>query len=416
MISNSISLKNKDILNVDEFLDSCQFISNLDLKHILNLDFELDFYYKSDKVCPIIELAKPEDAKEIVDIFNEIYRGTYPYKEMEDPNTIREMIIQQNCHWFLFKLLSNEIVGCFGADLEFNEKKAFLHGFIIKKQYQKTIDVFKAFIGCITYLWKKYKDKIYLWYGEMRTNEAISQFFTSLIGMKPIAFFPNKDIFFNKKESDILHIIFNKEVLKKYRSDDKPRIIRQVLNCYNYTNKRYQLGLPTIENPTINLNQEKVKCIKTLVERITKKDKFDYQNIRFFIKNTNSYFKLFLNPYSRNIEKIEYNVVELEELYVFIEKLKELIKDRDINYCECFVSSYEPTHQKIFNNAGFQPRGYIPSWKYNIETKKSEDRIVFNYYKGEIDNHIKLISESKELLDILNFFSEKLIDKPPKLV
>lgn len=406
MTLNSISLKKKEIINVDEFLDKFQYLSNLDLKNILNLNFELDFYYKSEKICPIVELAKPEDSEEIANIFKEIYRGTYPYKQLEDVNSIKDMIIYPNYDWFIFKSPVNEIIGCFGADLEFNEKRAFLHGFMIKKKYHKTIDVFKAFIGCITYLWKKYKDKIFLWYGEMRTNEAISQFFTSLIGMKPIAFLPNKDTFFNKIESDIFHVIYSKAALNDYRFEEKPKIIRQVLNCYNYTNKRYRLGLPIVENPKITLDQEKIKSIKTLVSKKIKEEKFGIQKIKFSIKNTSSYFKFILNTYSKNIEKIEYNIINLEELYVFIEKLQEIIKEMDINYTECFVSSYKPKHQKIFYNTGFRPRGYIPSWNYNKEIEKFEDQIVFNYFKGNIDKNIKIIPETNELLEILNLSIE----------
>ncbi|MFX1266467.1 MAG: hypothetical protein ACFFAK_00720, partial [Promethearchaeota archaeon] len=150
MVSNSISLKKKEIINVDEFLEKYQYLSNLDLKHILNLDFELDFYYKSEKICPIVKIAKPEDSEEIANIFKEIFRGTYPYKYLEDNKSIKDMIIHPNYEWFIFKSPANEIVGCFGADLELEEKRAFLHGFMIKRKYQKTIDVFKAFIGCIT--------------------------------------------------------------------------------------------------------------------------------------------------------------------------------------------------------------------------------------------------------------------------
>jgi len=401
LVSNSISLKKKEIINVDEFLEKYQYLSNLDLKNILNLDFELDFYYKSEKLCPIVELAKPEDSEEIANIFKEIYRGTYPYKHLEDAISIKDMIIRPNYEWFIFKSPAHEIVGCFGADLEFEEKRAFLHGFMIKKKYHKTVDIFKAFIGCITYLWKKYKDKIFLWYGEMRTNEAISQFFTSLIGMKPIAFLPNKDIFFNRVESDILHVIYSNAALNDFRFEEKPQIIRQVLNCYNYTNNRYQLGLPTVENPKITLDQGKINSIKKSVGKKIKEDKFGFRKIKFSIKNTNSYFKFIHNPYSKSIEKTHYSIIDLEELFVLIKKLQDIVKEMDINYTECFVSSYKPKHQKIFFNAGFRPRGYLPSWKYNYKMEKFEDQIVFNYFKGNIDKNMKIIPETNELLESL---------------
>lgn len=415
MVSNSISLKKKEIINVDEFLEKYQYLSNLDLKNILNLDFELDFYYKSKKICPIVKLAKPKDSEEIANIFKEIYRGTYPYKHLADSKSMKEMIIHPNYEWFIFKSPANEIVGCFGADLDFKEKRAFLHGFMIKKQYHKTIDIFKAFIGCITYLWRKYRDKIFLWYGEMRTNEAISQFFTSLIGMKPIAFLPNKDIFFNKVESDVFHVIYNKAVLKEYRFKEKPKIIRQILNCYSYSNNRYQLGVPIVENPSIRFDQRKLEGIQEKFDSEISEDKFGNQKIKFSIKNTESYFKFLLNPFSKNIEKIIYNIANLEELVIFLEKLKELVDQRNINYIECFISSYKPNHQKIFLDAGFKPRGYIPCWRYNKKENSFEDCVVFNLFKGIIDKGLKIIPETEEMLNNINIFENDSI-KESKII
>lgn len=411
MESKSLSQERKEIIDVDEFLDKYHYISSLDLKHILNLDFELDYYYKSEKICPIIELAKLEDAKEIAAIFKEIYRENYPYKEMEDVKSLQDMILHPNKHWFLFKLCSKEIVGCFGADLDLNEKKAFLHGFNIKRQYQKTIDIFKAFIACIIFLWREYKDKVFIWYGEMRTNEAISQFFTSLVGMKPIAFLPNKDIFSNNKvESDILHIIFNRDALNKLRFEGKPKVIRQVLNCYSYSNNRFPIGVPQVENPNILLNKDLMKKMKSLIDISTQEDSFGNQLIKIFIKDSNSYISFFLNPFSKNIEHIEYDIVNLEELAIFLEKLKEIIELKNINYAECYVSSYQPSEQKVFYEAGFRPRGYIPSWKYDAHNNKFLDSIMFNYFKGSIDKNIKLIPESNNLLSILNLPLNKEVD------
>ena len=267
MVSQSIVLNDKTILTVNEFLDlSLDFISS-DIQEILNLEFDLDYsflqnYLESDRICPIIQLASPEDAEEITNIFKEVYKNTYPYKKMENVQSVREMIEDPDYIWFLFRLSPEETIGCFATHLEFEQKRGFMHGYVIKKRYHAIIDIFKAFIGCAIYLWKTYIDKIILWYGEMRTNESTSQFFTSIIGLKPIAFFPNKDIFLNKVESDVLHVIYNKDVLKEYRSKENPKIIRQVLNCYQYANKRYHLGVPIIENPTIVLNSQKINEIK----------------------------------------------------------------------------------------------------------------------------------------------------------
>jgi len=109
---------------------------------------------------------------------------------------------------------------------------------------------------------------------------------------------------------------------------------------------------------------------------------------------------------SRNFEKTIYKINLLEELLAFIQELKELIQSIEINYFECFVSSYEPEHQKVFLDAGFKPRGYVPCWKFNKDKNFFEDQIIFNYFKGEIDKNIQLIPETKDLLQALKFFKE----------
>ena len=404
MISSKLILK--PIITINELLKLYEEDISPDFQKILSLDFNLKIRRTSQKINPIIQLAKPEDSKEITQIFREIYKGTYPYKQMTDDKEVKKMINDPNYKWFLFKEKSNEIVGCFGARMEFENKRGYLYGFNIKNKYQKIINSFKTFIGCIIFLWETYKNIILIWCGEMRTNEIASQFSTSVIGLKPIGFLPNKDIFFNQIESDILHVIYDEEVLNKYRRKKDLKIIRQILNCYAYSNKRYHLGTPIIKNPNIKLNPKKLNRIKEKIVKRREKDKLGNEAITLSIKNSNSYFKFIYNPLSKNFEKTIYKINLLEELFAFIQELKELIQNMEINYFECFVSSYEPEHQKVFLDAGFKPRGYIPCWKYNKDKNLFEDQIIFNYYKGKIDKNIKLIPETKDLLQALKFFKE----------
>ena len=406
MLSNMLTLK--PVLTTNDFLMCYDGDIDSNFQNFFDLDFELDIKYHSDRICPIIQLAKPENAQEIAQMFKEIYKGTYPYKKMEIAQEVEKMISEPNYQWFLFQL-ENKTVGCFGTSLEFEKKRGFQYGFVVKRDYHKVIDVFKAYLGCVMYLWNTYKNKIMIWYGEMRTNEATSQFFTSQIGLKPIAFFPNKDIFFNHVESDILQIVYDEDALYKFRVEEEPKIIRQVLKCYVYANKRYHLGTPIVENPNIEFNSFVQNEIKEKVIKISEKDRFNNEIITFSIKNSNSHFKFFYNPYSKNFEKTEYRVNSLDELFVFLQELKELIDKMDINYFECFVSAYDPTHQKVFFDTGFLPRGYVPCWYYDKEQNTFEDRIVFNYYKGDIDNNIKLIPESEELINKLKISVEKAI-------
>jgi hypothetical protein len=319
------------------------------------------------------------------------------------------MISNPNDQWLLFKIKPNKTVGCFGIHLENPQKKALLYGFIIKKEFQNIIDTIKTFTGCLLYFLKSYKNKILIWHAEVRTNDSTPQYVTSLCGLKPIAFFPNKDIFLNRVESEFLIITYDNRVLSQLRYKNEPRIIRQVLNCYSYTNKRYSLGLPIIENPDIQLNITYMRRIKKLIESKKEKDKIGNEFFVLSIKKSNSYLKFKHNPFSKNFEKMDYKINRLEELQLFIQEMQALMNKEKVRYAECFVSAYEPNHQKIFFDLGFKPRGYVPCWEYNKKKNVYEDRIVFNYYKGKISNDIKLISESKDLLKSLTITEDNVI-------
>ncbi len=419
MVSSSIILKNQTILSINQFLNLYNEINRPDLENILRLDFNLDYsvlerYIKSQRICPIIELAKPKDAQVISNIFKEIYKGTYPYKKMENTDSIGEMIKDPNYYWFLFKLDSGEVIGAFGSHLEFDQKRGFLYGFVIKEGYQKIIDIFKAFIGCAMFLWKKYQEQILIWYGEMRTNETSSQFFTSIVGMKPVAFYPNKDLFLNKEESDILQVIYDKEALTTLRKKEQPKIIRHALNSYSYVNKRFKLGLPLVVNPEVKIDTEKVSNIEDKIEMKIEEEEYGNKWITILNKSSQSFIKSLYNPYSKNLEKTQYHVECLEELHVFLKKVNSLIKEMNLNYFECFVSAYHAEHQKIFDSFGFKPRGYVPSWIYNANEKIFEDRIVFNYFKDKLDKNMRIIPEVEELLETLNIYKEDYLPKIEK--
>ncbi|MEJ2295743.1 MAG: hypothetical protein P8Y23_13390 [Candidatus Lokiarchaeota archaeon] len=281
---------------------------------------------------------------------------------------------------------------------------------MIKEGYHKLIDVFKAFLGCVIYLWKKHRKEILLWYGETITSHNTTQYFTNVIGMKPIAFFPNKDLFFNKKESDIFHVIYEQKILKSLRKKSQPILIRQVLNSYSYANNRYNLGLPLIKNPDIKLDLSLLKELKEKITFSTEELENNSMKVRFQILDSDSFFECVHNPYSKNLEKTSYKVNSIEELHVILNELLKLIKEWDLNYFECFVSAYKPEYQKIFYDFGFKPRGYVPSWKYNKSTHLFEDFIVFNFYKGEIDENIRIIPEVMNLLNVLNVFDQKYLE------
>ena len=387
--------------NTEQFLKPFESIVNPDIHEEMSLDFELSGRVHTHKISPILRLARPEDAEEITGIYKELYNGTYPYKEMEDVDEVRKMILDPNIQLIIYQDPSYNMVGCITFVLDFENKRGYIRGFMLKKKYQGYIDITKAMIGSMIGMVYKFRDIIYIWYVENRTAHAKSQYSMWVCGIAPIAFYPNKDIFLDKVESDLMQIFYDKRALTKFRTDKIPQFIPPVEKCFQYADARYKLGEYNIQNST-NLNDfsHASRLEKCLIKSITR-DKFGYETIRFTLPETDSYFEFLYTPQVKNFEKTKYRVANIEELTFFVKEFIKCGTELGIRYYEAFVSGYEPSHQKVFYNAGLCPRGYIPSWNYDINSGSFEDYILFNWCEGKINMDIKLIDEAKKLLGVL---------------
>ena len=385
----------------NDLIFSFEDMLSTDLEEGIKLDFDLKIRSQVVKKIPILQLAKPEEAKDIKEIFEDAYKNTYLYKDYVDEHAILKMINDPDFHWIVFKIDSGIIVGCYGFHLDYNNKSGTFHGFALKKKYQSHVDVLKIILGCTYATVNTYKDNILVWSCEVRTAHAISQYMCIISGLYPVAFFPNKDLFFNKVESCLMFIMYDEKIFQKFQSELIPNVVLEAANCYLYSKLKYKLGNVVFKNPKITLDLEEVNKIRKNIKMKTVPFNLTYEKITLFLENSDSNFEFQYAPHIFLCEKIKYNVNTLEELWAFIKEVKKLIKKLNIRYFECFISTREPEHQKLFCNAGFVPRGYIPCWKYRKKENYFEDQILFNYYKGKVEN-IQLIPESLKLLNALD--------------
>ena len=386
--------------SVDEFLSVFESVLTLDLENGMELDFTIDSNLGSDKISPTLFLAKPKDAFEIANICKEVYEGSYPYKEIEYPQEVKKMIESPEHHFILFKI-EKDIVGCFRCALDFEHHKGYTGGFMVRKEYQGIIDVTKAIIGSYVWMWSSYEDEILMWYCENRTAHAASQYITSVCGINTVAFFPNKDIFFDQVESDVMGVVFREKALKNYRESQTPQLIRNALDSFLHCDNIYRLGGFNLVCPDIQLNYAKIETLQKSFRKDVIKDKYGYQYIQFFIAETKSYFSFLHTPCIQNLEKTKYHVDSLEELFVYLEEFLKVIKENSIRYSEAFVSALKPEHQQLFYEFGFRVRGYVPCWSFKNKDKSFEDYVVFNYFEGEVPE-AALLPVGQDLVDMLS--------------
>ncbi|MFW9825145.1 MAG: DUF998 domain-containing protein, partial [Candidatus Thorarchaeota archaeon] len=216
-----------------------------------------------------------------------------------------------------------------------------------------------------------------------------------------VGFYPNKDVFLGRVESDLMQILYDERALRKYRSKDIPSLIPEIESCFRYSDLRYGLGVYQEENPIIYLNKREVTKIQNQLEKSIVQDKFGYEEITLTLKGSSSYFTFLYTPQVQNFEKTKYKVANLEELYVFIQEFLQCKTELNVRYCEVFLSAYNPDHQQIFYDAGFMPRGYIPSWNYSKSKQCFEDSVLFNLFEGDISKDIQLIEQGQEFLQTI---------------
>lgn len=399
-----------------QILRSFKNYENIDLDSGTYFDFtirERDGKVKK-KINPMIKRATPSDVDEIIFIYKDIYENTYPYKEMEDREHILEMLSSPDVEWLIFETKEKEIVGCYTFILDFESKLGYIRGFVIKKKFIGKLDIMKMAMGSCVAMYHKYNNRIFRWYGECRTAHSKSQYFCSAGGFKPIAFYPCKDVFYNKIESDLLIVSYDERALKEYRSIEIPFIIPEVQDQFLFSDKRYSLGECEINYLNLNLDPKKIKKLKKSVKVHISEDRFGYKDIKFTLEGSDSYFSFLYTPQVQNFEKTKYEINSLEELFVFGALFQEYRVKYNVRYLEVFVSAYTPTHQKVFLDLGLIPQGYIPSWKYNQSKGVFEDSILFNYTNATIDTSMDLLDEGMELLHTLKYEISKKGQKSGK--
>ena len=418
------------IVSLEELFPNCtqallkpfKNVMDSELKEQVHFDFEIA-EKKQHKINPILRMARPEDAQEIIGIYKELYDGTYPYKEMEDEAEVRKMIDDPNVQWVIYQDPKYNIAGCITFVLDFTNKRGYIRGFMLKKKFQGYIDITRAMVGSMLAMLHKYKDRIYTWYVENRTAHAKSQYSMWVCGIAPIGIYPNKDIFMGKVESDLMQILYDERALKKHRCTTTPHLISPIDVCFQYSSNRYNLGSYTRNDPKITLNKLILNRLGKKLEKKVVADRFGYEEITLSLKGTDSFFTFLYTPQVQNFEKTKYHVESLEELYVFTQAFLQCKEELNVRYCELFVSAYSPEHQQVFFDAGFRPRGYVPSWEYCKDNDCFKDAILFSLFEGEMNKDIQLIEQGKELVQIIGLaqFSEagKCIEvenpKPDKL-
>lgn len=420
MIIGKIRVINKSSLDltfqdtIDNFLNNNSYYENFNL----NEGFYLSEINERSEVNPYICFAKEDDVEQIAEIFKSEYQGTYPYKQLENPSAIKQMIENPDFYWIIFKVQKNKVIGCIGIHLELERKHGSIHGFVVKKSYQGIINMSEISRAIIFYMVKKYYKTILVWSCEVLSSNPKVQSICRICKFSPFAFLPKKDYFFHRQESEFIYILYDNEIFFKFRSKKDPRlpINPQLQRCYLTSLKMMGLS-PVLKEPGIRvpkLDQNKIDFLKNGIVKWVEYDEYNNKLVRFYFRNSSSYIQFFHNTYVNNAENVEYHIEVPEEFSLFIDLTKKYILENGLEYFEIFVSAYRDIEQAILLKSGFNAFGYLPAFKLNPISNELEDQVVYAFYKGELDiTMMRLIEESNSFFQ--NILPKWKLEKLPQL-
>jgi len=405
MFSRNVTQSRKEIISIEDMLSTYPWLRGISLEKGHNFEASTS----KGKIIPSLRYATEKDAEEITKVFKEVYDNTYPYKQMENISDIQSMIRSPNNYWIIFTIKPDIVVGCQGVRLDFENKIGNIFGFAFRKEFQQKVEISTASIASVVVPMHQFKDRINRWFAEVRSSFSSVQYIAKLTGLSPVGFLPNKDIFFNQPESEILFITYTQRVLNGLRSVQKPQLITQAIFSYFYAFQKYDLGLPIIKNNNdlvTELDPHILKNNKKHIIRRTERDKFGSEQITISLKGTNNFIRFLYYKNIKIAEKVNYNVSTLEDLYLLLEEIKSVINEFELRYIEIFLSAYDSTHQTIFYNAGFKPMGYIPAFKYNKDNNSYEDQVLFVFHENPLNKNTQLIRETEEFLKSIKYLKE----------
>jgi hypothetical protein len=378
-------------IKINRFLDIDDFYDSWSLEYQNNLE-TMSKEINADLISP----SSLQDAEKIVQIYTEVYRGTYPFPEMLDKNWIFARFSDPQYNWGLFITKeTQEIIGCWTIVLDFINGTGYMRGLMVRPQFQKR---FNLKLLCEIMTWQvmhKHRSQITKWYCEARTAHSISQYLMTVMGSNLLGLFLNKDYFYGIKETDALMVAYSPRCLSELRILPIA-ILPEVMPLFEYT--QMLLGLPNVPVYPIKHNLDPSSSYSYLAElKVTiEKDEHNYHMLSVIHAKSETKLTGVYTPAVKNIEKVKIEGTKPEAIYATILFLSIYTMNLGIEYVEIQCASSELITQQILLEWGFQPYAYLPAWL--PRQKKYEDCIIFGWTKISPDlARMELIPEGKLL-------------------
>jgi len=381
-----------------------------------NQNFNLNDSDKIKELGLTVRRATEHDAPQIIKLYNDTYKNSYPYEAWTDLKNVQNAINNPETYiWHIYEDKWGHIAATQFLEVDKNTGIAMMHGYMISKEY-RGIGLGNIMVkdNCKPLL-EDPNNKIDMCWCEVRTAHNKSQKMSQMIDFIPIAFLPFKDIFFHKRESDIIMAWYNpnRNSLKNRRPDVK--ITSEIIRFFNFVNDY----LPSpLNEPEIEFwDHYDLQFHPNNVSINVEIQNFNYKSISLYIDPDN-FMSFKINQNVNTAEEFEFSVTNTPAFNSLLYNFNKIF-DNYLDYAEIWVPAYNTDLQKSCILLGFIPSGYFPAIKSSPQGNL--DNIIFVKSKSYPDSegpssNLKLTHRTRILFDLFNDLRLKISNFQPYLI
>lgn len=321
--------------------------------------------------------AQLSEARELMELYDVVYEGSYPYDEVRDLNWISEqMQVPENVQLTVVDRQTGRVAGASLFQLDLGQRTVYARGIMIHPDF--------AGYGCGSFLLghayqaliHDLNNWVHIYYTENRTAHIKSQKLGENAGMKPLGLLINKDLFFHERETDVLMGLFSRPVFEQRRKF--PQVIEPYFPIWEVIRKFYHLehvdpiNRVALEDP-VKLNRP-LNCHF---------GRHGYLHVTIPGMTARSYLKFKVNKTTKAAEETKFQVSSPGEFRALLESALNFLKKEGIEYFEVYVPAWHPEYQVAAHELGLVASGYFPG--YRLANGERIDHLVLTWYSPDHD-------------------------------
>ncbi len=250
-------------------------------------------------------------------------------------------------------------------------RAAFCRGWMVDLAWQGKMGTRQVFQQILLQARRELAGKVDYFFGELRTATAKLQGIIEEIGFRPVGTLPFKDAFANGREAEILYAC--------YYHYPRPGPLR-------LTPRAAKIASAVLKYPV-----SAVRVFVPLAGDVCEDHcgmKYDEAPNREGVLHlrlpSGASLEAVICPAPRNSDRVAIHASDIEDFAALVRRYLAELEARGIEYAEICVHADAPARQKVLENLGFSPTGFLPRWHAPGESELTDCVFYTIHYPSDL--------------------------------